>query len=73
MNKDKYDLNRDSGKKPWWYVVGYTILEWLEGVWGKIVYFVKWYFMGEEMKRVWLHRVILLVVVIVLILSVHFA
>ena len=50
MNKDKYDLNRDSGKKPWWYVVGYTILEWLEGVWGKIVYFVKWYFMGEEMN-----------------------
>lgn len=66
----KYDLNSDSGKKPWWYVVWYTVAEWLESVFKTVIFHVKWYFTGEEMKKIWLHRLIIVIIIVVIVLSI---
>ena len=70
---EKYDLNSDSGKKPWWYIVGYTVLEWIEDTLKKLGFNVKWYFTSEEMKEIWFKRTIFFIVLIVVIVSIVIA
>lgn len=67
---EKYDLNGDNGKKPWWYVAWYTIAEWLEDLFKTVKFDVKWYFTSDEMKKIWLHRLIIVIIIVVIVLSV---
>lgn len=67
---EKYDLNSDSGKKPLWYVIRYNVEEWLEGVWKTVLFDIKWYFTSDEMKKIWLHRLIIAIIIAVIVLSV---
>ena len=70
---EKYDLNSDSGKKPWWYIVGYTIVEWVEDTLKKIGFNVNWYFTSEEMKAIWFKRLVFSIVAIIIIVSIIIA